>query len=460
MSVLATLPFYSSRSALETLQRCPRERFWAYGFARGYDLRGDGTRHHGGIASKHKSIYQLTGIVVHAGLGRMLAQPQMPVDQALAEAIVESDYWRHAAAGLETHQNWGSHNGGSLDGPEPPELLRARLEWTAYEQLALAEAELRVWDLVCRPGLRERYVTLEAEKEGRLHYTSSDGREFVFEFRPDAVLEDQVDGSIYVYSLKTASQWGWEQQQRHARDMQGMSELLGWNRTGGAAAGRFATGVLMQFLLKGQRRQDDRVGWKVQQTPLVRGWFADAQGVTGTDRVWAWSWDTPKRDKNNQPYKGKLGGGYQPFYAWRDYPGGVKGWIGDLYAGVIQTDAVMEFGNPLLGIVITPDTFARRHEHMESWERQMLSQEAQIATGTTIVNGLIAARGILDIETQTALDQWFPQEGHGNGLCIRYGGICPMDALCHGTREMLGDPLNASGPYELRKPHHSEGEDD
>jgi hypothetical protein len=329
------------------------------------------------------------------------------------------------------------------------------MDWTSKEQACIVEQLIRGWAMTRLKPLLDEFELLEVEQERAFTLLSpamqAGWPHVMFQFTPDAVLRHRATGAIEVLSFKTTSSWSWRTMMSYKLDQQAISEVVGMRLSANPMQ---ADGAHMEYAVKGMRRNDNRLGWKVTYNPMVRGWRNIRENqVTAEDHTqWAWSWTFPGTDpKTGEPKEKRLSAHYwKPIYVWEDYPGGAKAWASALSRCEIQP----ECGSALEGMFFTPAEPVYKQEHeLSSWLRQTRAKERGIREGERRVREVIEAG---DSEGfWAALDEEFDQNTDN---CVGwYGGLCPMHHLCHGPMAVRENALG-SGLYVLREPHHSEGD--
>jgi hypothetical protein len=162
---------------------------------------------------------------------------------------------------------------------------------------------------------------------------------------------------------------------------------------------------------------------------LIYGWHK--LGDTPEEDDWSWRYAYPKEDGSGES---RLGKGWKLVPIWRDYPGGVKAWIGALHHRSIfprYLDALSEVFPSALPV-------ERRADEVERWKRQVTAQEQMIATALEEVD-------------ESTLDELFPQYTHS---CHSYSG-CPFIPICH-----EGAAAEPGELYQIRTANHPESGDD
>ncbi len=209
-------------------------------------------------------------------------------------------------------------------------------------------------------------------------------------------------------------------------------------------------GVLYIFAVKGQRKMDEYLGHRVQDTPLAYAWMR--RGPTPEDTEWSWrySWQTEDiNEKTGKPVTTKLGKGWRKVPVWTEYPGGVKAWIEDLANQRIAPRHI----NALDALFPQSLPVSRRRDEIESWRRQVVVEESMAKVGSEIcLNHPMPG----DPRTfDEVLDIHFPQHTHS---CFRFNSKCEFFECCWNPA-VKADPL-ASGLYQISIPNHPKGDDD
>lgn len=403
--------FETDRSGILSWQKCPRDRF--------YSRHYNGT----GIERTKKSLPLCFGASFHEGSENLLLNKG--VESAVSRALL---YLNLAF---------------SVEGVDLEEKQTA---YAVEEQKAIAEGLLRAWWIAKGERFLEDFEVLEVEKEGRAELASG----LVLMFRPDALVRERLTGDLYIVSWKTASTFGQYTLNSIATDMQSMSEVWGVEEvyrcksTGACACmipncGLKIEGVLYLFAVKGQRRLDDYLGFKVQNTPLAYGWVR--KGPTPDEDEWAWQygWATEEmNEKTGKLVQTKLGKGFRKVGVWDNYPGGVKAWVDALAANEIVPRHISAFES------IFPESLpvSRRADEIESWKRQVVSQELRVKQRALAV----------ELEpTEEVLDREFPQS---TARCFDFNSKCSFFDICFNPA-VKADPIG-SGLYQIRLANHPE----
>jgi hypothetical protein len=431
------------RSRVLSFQACPRRRYLEY--------------HHlgTGIQRKAKSLPLVFGSAFHEGSEQMLKGD-------IEGAVLRSQLFL---------SNVFEERGVSFDREEPRDVNVA-WQFGMEEQGAMAEALLRGFWAYEGEALLRDFEILEVEREGRallkegVKYTlihsepatetqkameieavdyyqqTGSGPELVLMFRPDALIRERSTGDLYVISWKTCSTFGVKTTREAMVDMQSCSEV--WGREQGDAVEAANAeqwgkrmkieGVLYKFVCKGQRRKDNWDGLYKQSTHLIYGWRKLGRAADETD--WSWSYEFPNEEDPNK--MSRLGKGWQKVPIWREYPGGVKAWIGALAANEIfpRHTSALEAAFP--GAL----PISRRPDEIERWKRQIIQQELTVAAKVEAVHIAMQTGDQLCIDS--TLDANFPQHTRS---CEEYSG-CSMHDVCW-VPTIGADPIG-SGLYQIR----------
>lgn len=537
-----TVPIYTDRSRYLEAQRCLRARWY------GYEIGRDAAANRpGGITKAALSIPLSTGTYVHVGVTDLLDW---------VNSGLQSNEWPDATNravnnALSLYRDEATARGLDIDTP-------SELAETINEQSALIEALIRAWALNRLPALLAEYEVVEVEAEKVLPFeyawgsNPGEGSAIHFQSRADALLRKRDDGSLVVYSLKTAATWDERKEREFLHDVQGLSEpaaiddklqtehnerlsklymelvnkgrqfepvcdfgyglpnptnirsladevkLLADNLDAIKSERTFVSAVLMDFLIKGERRsEDDGTGTDTkkwfQASHLVRAWRKPAVSLatcpacashdcsniydpitgaawrcenckhtgTGTEfaettafgYAWSYYWRCstahpmrkskwyPNGQCDGQGKRHKLNDDWTNFNVWSDYPGGVAQWIADLAAHKIQPDA----GDPFASVHIVPMPLYRQAPEMEDWKEQCAVAEARIAEDAERIRELEAPQNL-----RTELNRCFPMSRRA----CDYPVACQFTEICHGIHQ--GDGLMAveSGQFVWRTAHH------
>src|SRR5688572_3863062 len=311
--------FLFDRSRLAEYQKCPRAYYW------GYVYKGLG------IAPIHRPLPLAFGGSAHLGLEQILKGEG--IERGVTTALHEFEL-QARGRGLELKPNESAY-----------EVYK--------EQRALLEALLRAWFIVRYPSFVEEYEILDLERE-ELWDVSPDIR---FMARADGLLRSKTDGGLYVLSFKTTKQYNKKTGDMGRSDIQGISELVAVEER----LGERIDGIQMEYLVKG-RRDEWPKGSGIYQTanPLIRPW------VNGSGRL-AHSWFWEDLDGNHT-----LGNKYRKIFISDQMP--ITEWIDTLARGEIQPEA----GPCLDKWIVSPVSYCRNRDEVESWKRQVRKQAGEM----------------------------------------------------------------------------------
>jgi hypothetical protein len=194
-------------------------------------------------------------------------------------------------------------------------------------------------------------------------------------------------------------------------------------------------GILYLFAVKGQRRLDDYLGFKTQDTPLAYGWVRRGNMPGEDEWAWKYKWASEEEGKKFS----QLGKGFRKVSIWDNYEGGVKAWIDDLAARAITPRHI----NPFEAIFPESLPVSRRADEIESWKRQVVSQESRVRQRALAVE---EAHG-----DEEVLDREFPQH---TANCYSFNSPCQFFDACF-KPAVHADPLG-SGLYQVRTANHPE----
>jgi len=427
----------TDRTRTVEYQRCPRARFWHFEYAGR------------GIVPVKISLPLTVGICTHSGLACLLNGLTVETAVGTTLALFEE---LTLGQGLEVEGN-------------------TVLEYAYAEQKALLEALIRGYHARHLPRLLKQYRVVDVERE-ETHPLVGD---LFWMSRADALLQDRNTEDLEVLSWKTRARWDERELSAALHDMQGLSEAWGveqrlgqlWRLSRATSGDPIADpnsgspdfnewlvsqpsppkiyAIHMEFLLKGDRRENEESGNWVQHSPLIRGYRRTNAGLADPDYAWSQYWTCrephPMRKSRWYPTgrceggrKHRLGEDWEPFNVWEDSAvGRVAGWIDLLKDGKVQPEA----GDCLEAQVIVPPSFYRHQVDMDEWQHQTAWQEQGIA------------RFRNDPQEQLSrLSQNFPRYTHS----CDYPSKCPYQALCFGSNP----PERGELPdlYDWRKPHH------
>lgn len=400
------MTYYTSRSAIECYQHCPRKRYLNY--------------HYGpkelGIVPVRRNVNLQTGIAVHKAVERFLSDSTAKLDEVVED--IRKWYVDEARKAL-------------IDGPGT--FTKEQQIWTIVEQRALIEAMIRVWYLAEFPRLRENYETVCSEKEMQVDL----GNNIVMQSRVDAVFKKKnKQNEIYNYSLKTGKTWKPKYAQSFDVNLQTLTEMTAVK----SDLKLQITGTSFCHIIKGIREEDKDRGVYITKNPFIYGYRK--VDVTGTSYAHSLFYPNPL----NASGRGRLGKGWEPFHVWSKkdgYEGGVKQWVTDIWQGKIQS----EYGWDLLMAdwCVRPVESFRSKVEMEEALDEIRLQEQRVF------------HALYKDSTHTT-KELFPMYRNG---CY-WPLPCEYLAICHGLEAYSGevadptikdDPIG-SGRYEVRVPHH------
>lgn len=424
---------------------CPRKRWWGYEFP----------TETGGLQGTWISIYLLIGSSVHEGL-RVL--------------FMERDIEKAVEVALKYHSEGCEKGQLAIDTLDFTQYPNQVVEWTVKQNAALIEAMLRGFEKRVFKSLLESYEILECEVD-RLRDV---GDGFQWAVKTDSLMMRRETNELIVMSFKALGMWGKKQERQYKYDGQQFGEPWGiegimadWfkqlqeGKEEGIADWYLKyfrnnvvppeiSGVMMGILLKGICKQDEKreVGIKVYSNPLIGGWKLGS--ITFEDTQWAFSYYVPKVSKEGNQYKGNLGSTWKRFFAWEEFPGGIKGWVDYLYSQKCQPEVIKEYGDPLLNMFEFSEPIPKNKYFQERWSRQMMAVEADVNQRADQMRGIWASDEYSMEDKMYYLDIFFPQNCRN---CIDFNSTCSYDPLCWGTSMNAYDPIG-SGLYKAREPHH------
>lgn len=391
--------YLTDRTRTLEMQRCPRARLI------GYELDG-------GWQPPSIALPLVTGSAVHAGVGALLLGT--PTNQAVAVALHEFQR--------------------ELEGRDFSAIPPEEQAYAVEEQRALSEALVRVYAACQLKRLLGEFEVVDVEKEIVMPL----GPDLGWMARADAILRRKADGDLYVYSLKTASEYNARKEEENRLDMQGVSELAAVEHL----TGERVMGVKMEFLVKGRR--NEATAWR-QDSGLVRPWRRVGQFAT----EWAWQGTYPCADPQTCAYHSKRPSanpyhnlstkeGWERVNVWEHMP--VGEWIDMLASGQVQPEA----GDPLDRLVITPVPYYRNAEDVLRWKRQTTAQEYRVAEGAQRCRGE---------HIEELCDAWFPMHRRScvwPSACVYYDREV---SVCRAVGRALQDPEGEG--WVRRRAHHA-----
>lgn len=247
--------YYVSRSAIETRQRCPRQRFLRYH----YDGKG--------IEPKKETLPKLRGKEVHNGFAALVSG--QPIDKAVS--LMRESYLESVAA-------------------RGVELVDDQNHFVT-EQLHLAECVLRGWAKIRLPLLLEDYEHVLAEQEW--DYEVAPG--IVIPIRMDWIVRHTGTGQLAIIDYKTAGSLSSDWQLKWEKDLQteiyvkALTEKL---------PNESIMGIIYEGLEVGSWKVESGFkspfnGKRIQQSPYCYGYrkFSDGGYVTQAKYSSALGWE-------------------------------------------------------------------------------------------------------------------------------------------------------------------------
>jgi hypothetical protein len=404
-----------SRSHVSSDQECSRKMFYNYYFAGS------------GIEKRGLNLEAETGILAHNILALVLKNELL--DDAIT--LCKSEYFEKVRAR-------------GFDFP----LDEDKLEFEMFRQAALAEALVRAWCKVRLPYYLENGTIVSVEKEHNVSLSTSNcnkcehtydshkygycvglrqikgvgdipcecdsyGSDIELMTRIDATWR-RNDGALFAGpEFKTV---GFINQQK-IESWRYSSQVLTHLKGAESLLGEHVTGVKMEFLYKGTKRNDPASGETTYYSPLLRG----ALKIGSEPYEFAFSSDAARKK------------GWRAYEAWRELT--VEAWIDILPGPVLEAQ--------LFNVdVLKDDNVAER------WMRQQRQRQRKIRNGIEALQ----KSDYIDI-AEEVLTETFPARLDSWCYSNQYFKKCPYLGLCY--NEVVGDPLENG--YVKREPHH-EGE--
>jgi len=329
------------RSRVSTRERCPKARFDQYHFP--VEVVGpDGgvTVTPMGFIKRAASAPLVSGIIVHDALAKLILGSHTE-DQAVEE-------------GVEDYRQTAISRGFSDVGTTPA-------AWIVKEQMALAEAIIRVAARKIVPSVLKNFKIVDVEREILVYLGEVDdedgGVTFLWAARCDIVVEHpEYANMLRVWNWKTAKTWRDGDDFKLRIDMQTASEAFAAQEW----YGKPVSDVQYVHFIKGEQREDSSKGFKVTYNHLIRGWTSVNERVN-----YAWSYYKPGS-------KSQVLSKAQALHVHEAYPGGVRQWIDDLEAGnkILPFDA-----DPFGKLVIIPQPISAGPDKIERWQAQTIRDE-------------------------------------------------------------------------------------
>ena len=445
---------FTSRSATEAYQDCPRLRY------NNYHLLGKG------VVGVTKSVPLVTGSAVHRGVEHLLNRVRIAQEPDIETAV-------H----LAVEQYVKDVEGVGFSGKN---LQTDKQQWFTFnEQKALVEGLVRAWYIVELPRLVERYKVLAVERDIEpIELTDStlvvnEKARIWFQAKVDAELQERSTGDYVNYSLKTTKQWSERNEASYKSDLQGVTEIWAMEEDAkrenerlnemlalvdklyGGSNSKYAqfttvkaylikkkqdkkiSAIRFCYLVKGIRKtpdyySQDPEALMITYSPLIRGYKNFTPGGVN----YAHSWFYP--NSNNKSGKSVLGKGWEPFNVWEAM--GVKEWIEML------AQLQPECGDVIKNQVVTPVEYFRGEQEIEEAIAEIRALECRVHKGlfNNSWNCPVLRAKLED------LAEYFP---HNRKHCyFHFGEQCSYLALCWNP-EVTADPIG-SGLYQIREAHH------
>lgn len=465
---------YTDRSRIETGQRCARRRWWEYH----YQLPGMEVA---GVQPAKPALELSVGSAVHKGIENLLkcvmesgiAQtiPDMPypdqgLDSAIEAALAEfKSIWEPWLAWSDQNQlqtlvrdEWD---------PETESYAPATVDNKMLLTYQLSEAEALIEALVAAfyyspSGLEliaDNYQILAVEQEIQLPLAVG----LVLNSRPDAILRHKTTGQYFAWSLKTAKKWTDQTNQQAEVDNQGISESIATEywlsrypapQLEGAGGDYSVAGVLMCYLIKGEKRKND-LGIYATCSPLIRPYF-NTQSFDHTDfanyapsGMWTC---TEEHEWKGARFGYKVNG-------VNGCPGGKNHMRGDAWKqvnlweieGVRIQDwvAYLLTEQPEIGLqlVQVPAPYKREREELEEWTQTVRLKEWDYTVAAAAVKAALAGE-LPELHVPSAFAQLNRIFSKNYTACV-YPWKCTWYDTCHkGGQARLLDPTLFQLPIE------------
>jgi len=292
------------------------------------------------------------------------------------------------------------------------------LEWEIDRQCALVEGMCRAWIKYRLPMILDIYEIVATEVEREI------------ELSPDVVLMTRIDNELrhkqtgeyaaleFKFTKANRSDYfdSWRYATQTAAHLIALEEIHG---------GR-ASSVLMEFLMVGTVRSDEKSGMDIYYSPLVRGYRLPANPPLQPDDIYG--------------HESKLGikKGWITFNVWEEVLQGKPAWMSNMeywVEAVLPPEKAREQ-------FVTREIF-RHEDEMEAWKKRVVAQQRRLYTGVQMLQ---------DKATEDqALDVFFPGNFDESCYSNKYFRPCPFLPVCYG--ELGTDPVE-SGKFVRRTPHH------
>lgn len=424
------LPILTSRSAIESWEKCNRKRFWQFEYS-GIGLEPAGDR---GL-----KLDARMGQAVHDGV-------EFGLKHHREDYVTVSTELAAMAAGFGAGRLMaGIQTDGIVVGNLPEQLRN-----DVYESVNIVTGLVYAWLRLRLPYMLSEGEIIAVEQEMAVDFRVGD--EVVrLMTRPDILWRRRSDGAIFIRNLKTVRDPGTIWREQWALDQQTLTEPLAvdaWieREASNATPQQPCAGVIIDGLTTGAVLDYPKGSGKYyHNTPLLYAWHRAGDAPHTPDEWYAryeWSCTGEHKMGNGHRCPGgrshKLSGVHKESVT--KYPGGVIAWVEHL----LETDRALVEDQ-----IIELPPIIRSPYAIERWKRQVLPREVDIRKRSEYVNDYHDNEpysGAFD----EALDANFPMHT-ASGNCLRPGRCFAFD-LCHGSA--AASPLESG--FQLRTPHHEE----
>lgn len=422
----------TSRTAIETDLKCPRARYLGYEIP--VKLSDNSAEPDGyGLQRITKSIDLVFGGFVHQGCELILKGHSFEKALDIATANFMASF-----EGREFFDRDSSND--------------EELERSFNEHKALLEALLYAWYITEFKDIKENCQIVLVEQEIENNISLYSDMPIILQSRVDCLLLDKQTDELQTYSLKTIKQTGFFSEMMMNRDLQGYLEMWAVERW---LEKMKKVSVDMQKALSIEIPKEmretissyfnkkiplsisevDRVrfcflvkGWKDKKTNERANSFIYGYRKLGIDHNYSYAHSWIFYNPNNVSGEGRLGKGWEKFRVWEEYEGGVRKWIDDINAGMIQPEAK----NPMGAIVVNPEPVIRQNFMLTLTINNVSNKEEDIMVRAKLPN---------------AEDYFMP-----NHRSCTLPTECEFYDICY-KHEVRENPVG-SGLYQIRKNHH------
>ena len=425
---------FTDRTRIESHQRCARARWLGYEYPSNWaeqlsttgEISLEGTY---GLQPLKPSLDMSIGSGVHKGLEYLLWRTGVGVSSTfpIAPEIINISVREGIA---EFHKIWD---------PYITTYSFGELFYELEEALALVEALIRCYALAPSglQALLQEYEIVEVEKELSWTLLDTSSLRIQFNSRPDGILKHRSTGQYFALSFKTAKEMNEWQSKGGQYDNQGISELLS---AGKAYPDKNLIAVLMIYLLKGRKGQDEARGSWIYNSPLIHPYAP--LGMTDNVDMYrpSYYWTDPDTGK-----KRALSRDYKKIDAFSS-EGQLTEWITYLAEADPAT---------LDSQLYTPTPFYRDPSAISSWWTQTCAREHVNASHREAVINTLRDHGDNKEILVQALDNYWLQD---RVSCVS-PFTCSYIKLCHegGLEELLaGTATPEELGYMQRRENHPE----